>query len=148
MDILLSQKERFEKPAYKRSIVLNPDKPKIQAITGPRRAGKSSLLKLTIADLLDKGIPWDQICYVSLEDERLRGQPFEADTLLQAFAELYPGNPLLKNVYFLFDEIQYLNQWEFFVNRIHEQIRNRLPLKSETVLFPAQNLQSLYTTVL
>lgn len=43
LDILLSQKERFEKPAYKRFMVLNPDEPKIQAITGPREEQENRL---------------------------------------------------------------------------------------------------------
>lgn len=139
-EIFLSQKERFEKPEHVRYVSIDPEKKKVKTITGPRRAGKSSLLKLTIAGLLDKGIPWNKICYISLEDERLRSKPFEADEILQSFAELYPGNPLLKDVYFFFDEIQYLDKWEFFINRIYEQI-------SKKIIITGSNSKMLHTEV-
>jgi len=139
-EILLSQKERFEKPSRNRSVVIDTERAKVQTIVGPRRAGKSSILKLAIAGLLEKGTDWSHICYVSLEDERLRGENFEPDLILQAFAELYPGNPLLKDVYFMFDEVQYLPRWEFFVNRIYEQV-------SRKVIITGSNSRTLHTEV-
>ena len=51
-EILLSQKERFEKPAYNRAVVIDIEKAKVQTIVEPRRAGKYSILKLAIAGLL------------------------------------------------------------------------------------------------
>lgn len=125
-NILHLSKEYFEKPIYEREAGIELFKNKIQTITGSRRVGKSSLMKIAIAQLLEQGIGWDKICYISFEDERLLGQPYEPDLLLQAFAELYPENPLLKEVHFFFDEIQYLENWEFFVNRIHEQINKKI----------------------
>ncbi len=139
-EMLVFQKERFEKPLHERTVSLNVEKKKVKTITGPRRAGKSALLKLTIDGLLSKGITWDQICYISMEDERLRSEAFEADEILQSFAELYPANPLLKDVYFFFDEIQYLNKWEFFINRIYEQI-------SKKIIITGSNSKMLHTEV-
>ncbi len=139
-EILTLHKERFSPPAQLRSVTMNPDLPKVQTITGARRTGKSSLLRLTISKLLEQGIGWDRICFVSMENERLRGEPFEPDEILQAFAELYPGNPLLNGVYFFFDEIQYLDRWENFINRIHEQI-------SRNVMITGSNSKLLHTEV-
>lgn len=139
-EILISHNERFKAPEYKRSVQLNPDLNKVQTITGPRRAGKSSLLKLGIQELLNLGTGWDKICYLTLEDERLRADVFEPDEILQAFAELYPANPLLKGVYFFFDEIQYLKNWEPFINRIHEQITRK-------VVITGSNSKLLHTEV-
>jgi predicted AAA+ superfamily ATPase len=107
---------------------------------GPRRGGKSSLLRLTIADLLKQGVGWNRICFLPLEDERLRSEHFEPDTILQAFMELYPENPSLSNVFFMFDEVQYLTKWEWFINRIHEQI-------SRQVLITGSNSHTLHTEV-
>lgn len=138
--MLLFQQERFEKPKYSRSVEINPERAKVKAITGPRRSGKSSLLRLTISGLLSQGVTWDKICNISLEDERMRNKDFEPDEILQAFAELYPENPLLKDVYFFFDEIQYLDKWEFFINRIYEQI-------SKKVVITGSNSKMLHTEV-
>lgn len=139
-ELLLVQKERFAKPEYDRVVSLNPSLGKVQTITGPRRVGKSSLLRLTINQLLQQGVPWERICFLSLEDERLRAESFPPDEILQAFAESHPENPLLKDVYFLFDEIQYLDKWEYFVNRIYEQI-------SRNIIITGSNSKTLHTEV-
>lgn len=139
-EILAETQQHFSADAVRRSVSIDTQLPKVQVITGPRRAGKSSLLKLTIAQLLEKGVQWSHLCYLPLEDERLRMQPFAPDLILQAFRELYPQNPLLKEVYFFFDEIQFLEQWEPFVNRVHEQI-------SRNVIITGSNSRTLHTEV-
>ncbi|MEO6133478.1 MAG: ATP-binding protein, partial [Saprospiraceae bacterium] len=138
--ILVENQQRFTPAAKPRKAKIDSQLPKIQVITGPRRAGKSSLLRITIAELLNQGLSWDQICYLPLEDERLRSLPFEADIILQAFQELHTSNPLLKDVLFVFDEIQYLPHWEAFVNRIHQQISKR-------VILTGSNSRTLHTEV-
>ncbi len=137
---MLRQKEQFAPPAHARSLLVNPSKPKVQTIVGPRRAGKSSLMRLAIGQLLQQGVGWDKICFLTLEDERLRGESFEPDTVLQAFAEMYPDNPLLKDVYFFFDEVQNLPKWEWFINRVHEQVSRR-------VIITGSNSRTLHTEV-
>jgi predicted AAA+ superfamily ATPase len=139
-EIILRQKEQFEKPEKTRSLILDPTKAKVQTIVGPRRAGKSSLLKLAINQLLKQGVTWDKICFIPLEDERLKGEMYEPDLILQAFAEMYPHNPLLKDVYFLFDEVQNLPKWEWFINRVHEQV-------SRKVIITGSNSRTLHTEV-
>jgi len=139
--ILVENQQRFSPSALPRKVKIDTQLPKIQVVTGPRRAGKSSLLSLTIAGLLQQDkLSWDRICYLALEDERLRSAPFEADFILQAFQELHPSNPLMKDVLFVFDEIQYLPNWEAFVNRIHQQI-------SKQVILTGSNSRTLHTEV-
>lgn len=140
IEILTTHKERFTPPKFNRAIKMDVNLDKVQTITGPRRVGKSSLMKLTIQQLLDSGVTWDKICFITLEDERLRGEAFEPDEILQAFAEMYPQNPLLKEVYFFFDEVQHLNHWESFVNRVHEQV-------SRKVMITGSNSKLLHTEV-
>ena len=130
----------FTVPKFNRTLVLDANKQKVQTIIGPRRAGKSSLLKLSIHKLLKDGIDKSQICYLPLEDERLRGEAFEPDLILQAFRELHPEKKSLKDTYFFFDEIQYLDKWEAFINRIHEQV-------SRKVVITGSNSKMLHTEV-
>ncbi len=139
-EIIVENRQRFNPKAIRRETQIDIHLPKVQVITGPRRAGKSSLLRLTIAQLLESRTGWDQICYLPLEDERLRGQAFAPDTILQAFRELSPDNSMLKDVFFFFDEIQYLAQWEPFINRIHEQI-------SRNIVITGSNSRTLHTEV-
>ncbi len=140
LSILAETTERFRLPAHNRTLILDPLKPKVQTIIGPRRAGKSSLLKLAIHNLLKEGVEWRKICYLPLEDERLRGETFKPDLILQAFGEMFPENPILDGVFFFFDEIQFLPEWEAFINRIHEQI-------SRTVIITGSNSKTLHTEV-
>lgn len=139
-ELIVFQKERFVKPAFDRATNVNTNLDKVQTITGPRRVGKSALLRLTIDKLLQQGVLWDKICFLSLEDERLRAEQFSPDLILQAFAELNPENPLLNGVYFFFDEIQYLDNWEFFINRIYEQT-------SKKIILTGSNSKTLHTEV-
>ena len=140
LELLVLQRERFVRPEHNRAISINTGLAKVQTITGPRRVGKSALLKLTIDPLIQQGVAWDKICFLSLEDERLRAEVFPPDEILQAFAELHPENSLLKDVYFLFDEVQYLDKWEYFINRVYEQI-------SKKVIITGSNSKTLHTEV-
>ncbi|MBK7427839.1 MAG: ATP-binding protein [Saprospiraceae bacterium] len=139
-EIVLLQREYFTPPLHKREVNIEFSLPKIQTVVGPRRAGKSSLLRLSIQSLLEKGVSWDKICFISFEDERLRREPFEADIILQAFAELNSHRENLKDTWFFFDEIQYLDNWEPFVNRIHEHISKR-------IVITGSNSKTLHTQV-
>lgn len=139
-ELLVLQKERFVRPEHDRAISIKTELNKVQTITGPRRVGKSALLKLTIDGLIRQGVAWNKICFLSLEDERLRAEGYQPDEILQAFAELHAENPLLKDVYFFFDEIQYLDRWEYFINRIYEQI-------SKKIILTGSNSKTLHTEV-
>lgn len=44
---------------------------KIAVVTGPRRAGKSYLMRQLASELIDKGIPANKILFINFEDPRL-----------------------------------------------------------------------------
>jgi uncharacterized protein len=78
-------------------------------LLGPRRVGKTVILHQTIHGLLESGVPGNQILFVSLET------PVYTDIPLARFVEMFrqrvnhdPSAPL----YLIFDEVQYLKQWE------------------------------------
>lgn len=82
---------------------------KIVVITGVRRAGKSTLLKQ-----ISESFP--NFNYFNFDDERLtKFEISDFNVLLEIFYELNPNS----NVFF-FDEIQEVDGWEKFVNRLFE----------------------------
>jgi predicted AAA+ superfamily ATPase len=91
----------------------------ILIITGVRRSGKSSLLRLICADLINnKDVLESSILYLNFEDERF--VPFtvqDFEPLYEAFMEI--ENPRGRK-YLFFDEIQNVTGWEKWLNRLYE----------------------------
>lgn len=110
MQVILEQRESFERageivPRDVPKTIL--DSPKIIAITGVRRCGKSTLLKQLARNYKDYN-------YINFEDERLLEFTFkDFNTVLESFLEL---NPATKTIFF--DEIQNITGWEKFVRRL------------------------------
>ena len=87
-------------------------------ITGVRRSGKSSLMKLIARDLLSSGVSDSNLLYINFDDDRLISFSIEDfEDLLSAYLELC--NPDGKKYFFL-DEIQNVPLWEKWVNRLYE----------------------------
>ena len=79
----------------------------IKVITGPRRAGKSVMA----LQLLRK----TNFAYLNFDDDLLL-KHFTENTVLQALHQIYPGFD-----YLLLDEIQNLNDWELWVNKLYRR---------------------------
>ena len=101
----------------KRSIYLNQlkpfiDKPLIKVITGVRRSGKSTILKLLKEDLLEKDIEESQIIYLNFESLEYS----EIDKAEKLYS--YVKKRIVKNkrIYILLDEIQEISSWERVIN--------------------------------
>lgn len=88
-------------------------------LTGVRRSGKSSLMRLICGDLIEsRGVSESSILYLNFEDERFT--PFavhDFEPLFEAYLEL--ENPKGRKYLFL-DEIQNITGWEKFLNRLYE----------------------------
>lgn len=89
---------------------------KIVAITGIRRAGKSSVLILLRQKL---GRDGKRASYVNLEDSRIKGSKAVLDDVLKWFGD--SGCLLL-------DEITGVHDWEGWLARNHELLKGRLQL--------------------
>lgn len=90
----------------------------IVTITGVRRAGKSTLLKQYINEIVKKHDS-DSILYVNLEEAAFSGADLK--TLMKIF-EAYREIINPKGEVFLFlDEIHKVNRWEKFVRGLHEK---------------------------
>jgi len=115
--IVTAQKEEISE-TYEREKIINrliPNEkliqlfkhPNILAIIGVRRSGKS-----ICSTLILQGKKYG---YINFDDERIINiKPEELDQVLQAFYELY-GSDL---EYIILDEIQNVEKWELFTNRL------------------------------
>lgn len=90
---------------------------KIISIIGPRRTGKTYFLFYLMQRLQEKFNKRNFI-YVNFEDERLSFDSSNLNLIIEAYYELYPYND--EELFFFFDEIQIVNNWEKFVRRIYD----------------------------
>ena len=88
-------------------------------VTGVRRSGKSSLLRLICGDLLAQGDATSaDVLYLNFDDERFSSFTVEDFApLYESFIEL--ENPRGRRYLFL-DEIQRIPGWERWLNRLYE----------------------------
>ncbi len=111
-EILLEQREYLEEKIKSTHIVERErrlaEKTKlIKVITGVRRCGKSFFTYLSL-----KG---ENFGYANFDDERL--MEINPEEVVLALLEIHGRN--LKKLFF--DEIQNLEKWEIFVNRLHRE---------------------------
>jgi predicted AAA+ superfamily ATPase len=78
-------------------------------LMGPRRVGKTVLLFHLVQDLIDKGTNPKSICYLSIENPIYNGLSLEE--MLHHFLEVTEQD-ISGEHYIIFDEIQYLKNWE------------------------------------
>jgi predicted AAA+ superfamily ATPase len=91
------------------ALVLSTDVRRAVVLLGPRRVGKTVMLKHLVARLLDDGIAGTQILFLSLDTPLYSGRSLES--LVQMFADLHQ-HPAAKPLWVMFDEVQYLKDWE------------------------------------
>ena len=124
-ELIVSQKERFlaRKGLVPRDVLREitnylPQREMI-ILTGVRRSGKSSLMRLICDDLLVRdSVPENSILYVNFEDERfINFTVDDFETLYDSYLEL--ENPQGRKYLFL-DEIQNVKGWERWLNRLYE----------------------------
>jgi len=96
---------------YLNRLIAFQDTEPVKVVTGIRRCGKSSLMKLMARHLLDNGVSDEQIIEMNFESMKFRGMSVEA--LYQYVQERLPKN---KRAYLFFDEIQRIIGWEDAVN--------------------------------
>ncbi len=78
-------------------------------LVGPRRVGKTVMLKHLVAALLADGLAGTQVLYVSLDTPLYSGRSLES--LVQMFTDSHRHDPNAP-LWVLFDEVQYLKDWE------------------------------------
>lgn len=96
---------------YLKQLIAFQDTEPVKVVTGIRRCGKSSLLRLMRKHLIETGIEQDQIISMNFESLEYR------DMDMKAFYGYVKERVLPdKRMYLFFDELQRVDQWEDAVN--------------------------------
>ena len=96
---------------YLRQLIACQDTEPVKVVTGIRRCGKSSLLKLMRQHLLDSGVLPDQI--ISMNFESMEYREMDVKSFYQYVKERVLEE---RRMYLFFDELQRIKQWEDAVN--------------------------------
>lgn len=99
------------RPNYLNKLIGFKDTEPVKVITGIRRCGKSSLLKLMIEHLKQNGVLPSQILYVNFES--FEYVEFNSTKLYNYVKERIVAN---KKMYLFFDEVQRVKNWENAIN--------------------------------
>ncbi|GAG55102.1 unnamed protein product, partial [marine sediment metagenome] len=90
-------------------------------LMGPRRVGKTVMLYHTVQDLIDKGIEPSRICFITVETPIYNNIGLEQ---LFIYATQAAGREDKNNWYVIFDEVQYLKDWEIHLKSLVDSYKN------------------------
>ena len=108
---MMEAHELKKRERYLDKLIGFQDTEPVKVITGIRRCGKSSLLKLMIQHLLETGVEPERIVEMNFESHDFRSMT--SDEVYHYVKERVVPN---KRMYFFFDELQRINAWEDAVN--------------------------------
>ncbi len=104
-------RELKKRDIYLKKLIAFQDTEPVKIVSGIRRSGKSSLLRLMAQHLESSGINTDQIIEMNFESYTYRSMT--SDSLYEYVKErIMPG----KRMYLFFDELQRIHRWEEAVN--------------------------------
>lgn len=110
-NVLNTNKELKNRDFYLDKLISFKDTEPVKVITGIRRCGKSSLMKLMIRHLQENGISDEQIIFINFESMEYRYM--DVNQLYEYVKNKKPKN---KPVYLFFDEIQRISEWQDAIN--------------------------------
>ncbi len=112
-------------------------------VTGPRRAGKSFLMRQMGAELMSQGVKKENLLYANFEDPRFTS----LDTkLMDEIFSTYKEFLAPKGEFYLFlDEIQEIEQWEKWVRMMHELKKAKLVISGSNAKLLSRELGTLLT---
>lgn len=96
---------------YLNQLIAFKDKEPVKVITGIRRCGKSSLLKLMQEYLLNSGVKQDQIIAINFESLEFQEMNYK-----ELYEYVKKKIPTTKRAYLFFDELQRIERWEDAIN--------------------------------
>lgn len=108
---MIDTHELKKRDRYLKKLIAFQDTEPVKVVTGIRRCGKSSLLKLMAEHLKNSGVSEEQIVEMNFESHAFK--EMTADEFYNYVKEhVLPQ----KRMYFFFDEVQRVNNWEDAIN--------------------------------
>ena len=108
---MIENRELKRRDEYLNKLIAFRDTEPVKVVTGIRRCGKSSLLKLMVEHLKETGVTAEQIIEMNFESHEFK--KMSADDFYDYVKErVIPG----KRMYLFFDELQRIADWESTVN--------------------------------
>ena len=101
------------RPMYVDSIMKYVDAPFVKILTGVRRCGKSTILKMIIKELKKRGVPEERIL-----SYRFDSMEYEDMTAKEMFTEIKGKLSSTEKTYLFLDEVQEIMHWEKTVNSL------------------------------
>lgn len=101
------------RPMYVDKIMAYTDSPFVKILTGIRRCGKSTILKMILEELKKKGVPDNRIV-----SYRFDSMEYEDMTAREMFTEIKGRLSPDEKTYLFLDEVQEIRHWEKTVNSI------------------------------
>lgn len=115
---------------------------RIVTIPGVRRCGKTSRMEAVVNGLLASGVDRNRCLWISFDDERLiRMTSDDLDMIIEAYREMYPDIEL-SSVYVFFDEIQLIENWEYFVMRLYKHYSKNIYISGSNSTMLSGELKS------
>ena len=106
----------IERPQYLKALRVYRDVPIVKILAGIRRCGKSTLLEMLRADLMESGIRDDHIIFMRYTSEKLDPDMTDRDMYQGIKACMVDSG----RYYLLLDEVQEVDGWEKAVNSLLE----------------------------
>lgn len=132
----------FPTDLKKRDIPLPINSGRIITIPGVRRCGKSSRMENVVNELLASGVERQRFLWVSFDDERLvQMKSDELDMIIESYREMYPDEDM-SQVYVFFDEIQLIDNWEYFVMRLYKHYTKNIYISGSNATMLSSELKS------
>ena len=101
------------RPMYVEKIMKYMDSPFVKILTGIRRCGKSTILKMIIEELKKRGISENRIL-----SYRFDSMEYEDMTAKEMFTEIKGKLSSTEKTYIFLDEVQEIKHWEKTVNSL------------------------------
>jgi len=117
--IILDNQALTLKAGIPRSLEIETIPGKATICMGVRRSGKSTYMSQIMQRLLDQGVDRANLLHIDFFDNRLHNlQHGDLEQILEAYYSLFPEKKQSEKVYCFFDEIQTIENWESFINRL------------------------------